>query len=236
MTTRLTVVAMVFVLVIASITPAVAASGVSTSADGVERAGSDPVEESAGEDERERLQTSTAPHIQAQSTTDETTEPSSGERTSLSTETRYVLINTTTSVSHSLQPGAPVADLGVPAGEYLVREYGGQNASTLVDEFTISVNADGDVSRTASRSRVTTTTSHDDDIQVRASVGRDYQGTYAVGKTVTAHRPYPLQAAGFGTDLTLLSLSGEVCAETGRRLKETLAAPVWGAGYANRAG
>jgi hypothetical protein len=58
----------------------------------------------------------------------------------------------------------------------------------------------------------------------------------AVGKTVTDHRPYPLQAAGFGTDLTLLSLSGEVCAETGRRLKETLAAPVWVAGYANRAG
>ena len=184
MPTRLTVVAMVFVLVMASITPAVAASGVSTSADGIERAVSDTVEESTDEEVHERLQTSTALQPHAQSTTDETTEPSSSEGTSAFAETRYVLINTTTGVSHSLQPGEPVADLGVPAGEYLVREYGGQNVSMLVDEFTISVNADGDVSRAASSGRVATTTSHDDDIQVRASVGRDSQGTYAVGKTV----------------------------------------------------
>lgn len=57
-----------------------------------------------------------------------------------------------------------------------------------------------------------------------------------IGREVTGHRPYSMQAIGFGTDLTMLSLSGEVVADTAVRLKETLASPLWVAGYANRAG
>ena len=53
---------------------------------------------------------------------------------------------------------------------------------------------------------------------------------------VTGHRPYPIQAVGFGTDLTLLSLSGEVVADFARRLKGRVAAPLWVAGYANNTG
>lgn len=57
-----------------------------------------------------------------------------------------------------------------------------------------------------------------------------------VGTEVVGHRQYPLQAVGFGTDLTLLSLSGEVLADFSLRLKETLASPLWVAGYANNTG
>lgn len=60
--------------------------------------------------------------------------------------------------------------------------------------------------------------------------------TDGVGKTVTDHRPYPIQAIGFGTDLTILSLSGEVVADFSVRLKETLASPLWVAAYANNTG
>lgn len=54
--------------------------------------------------------------------------------------------------------------------------------------------------------------------------------------TVTEHVQYPVQAVGFGTDLAILSLSGEVVAEYARRLKATLAPPVWVAAYANSHG
>ncbi|WP_121744842.1 neutral/alkaline non-lysosomal ceramidase N-terminal domain-containing protein [Natronorubrum halophilum] len=61
-------------------------------------------------------------------------------------------------------------------------------------------------------------------------------GTPREGRQVTDHRPYPIQAIGFGTDLTILSLSGEVVAEFALRLKETLASPLWVAAYANNTG
>jgi len=63
----------------------------------------------------------------------------------------------------------------------------------------------------------------------------DEDGT-EVGMEVTDHRPYPIQAVGFGTDLTLLSLSGEVVADFSLELKETLESPLWVAGYANNTG
>lgn len=56
------------------------------------------------------------------------------------------------------------------------------------------------------------------------------------GSTVVDRRPYPIQAFGFGTDLTILSLSGEVVADYSLKLKDRLAAPLWVAGYANNTG
>ncbi|MCU4751200.1 neutral/alkaline non-lysosomal ceramidase N-terminal domain-containing protein [Halobacteria archaeon AArc-curdl1] len=64
----------------------------------------------------------------------------------------------------------------------------------------------------------------------------DENGDQTGGTEVTGHRPYPIQAVGFGTDLTLLSLSGEVVADFALELKETLASPLWVAGYANNTG
>lgn len=57
-----------------------------------------------------------------------------------------------------------------------------------------------------------------------------------IGREVTGYRQYPIQAIGFGTDLTLLSLSGEVLAGFSLELKDRLAAPLWVAAYANNTG
>lgn len=57
-----------------------------------------------------------------------------------------------------------------------------------------------------------------------------------VGTTVTEHVEYPIQAVGFGTDLTLLSLSGEVVADFSLQLKDTLASPVWVSAYSGNHG
>ena len=54
--------------------------------------------------------------------------------------------------------------------------------------------------------------------------------------TDVMQRTYPMQAVGFGTDLTLLSLSGEVVADYACRLKTELAGPVWVSAYANSTG
>lgn len=45
--------------------------------------------------------------------------------------------------------------------------------------------------------------------------------------------PYPIQAIGFGGDLTLLALTGEVLVEYSLKLKDRLPGPVWVAGYSN---
>ncbi|WP_255171469.1 neutral/alkaline non-lysosomal ceramidase N-terminal domain-containing protein [Natrononativus amylolyticus] len=74
------------------------------------------------------------------------------------------------------------------------------------------------------------------DVENPVDDGSDGNDGETVGTEVTDHRPYPIQAVGFGTDLTLLSLSGEVVADFSLRLKETLAAPLWVAGYANNTG
>lgn len=47
---------------------------------------------------------------------------------------------------------------------------------------------------------------------------------------------YPLQVVAFGSDLTLLSLSGEVMADYARQLKATLDGPLWVTAYANKCG
>lgn len=52
------------------------------------------------------------------------------------------------------------------------------------------------------------------------------------GEIRTEH-PYPIQGVGFGDDLTLLGLGGEVLVEYALRLKERLPGPVWVAGYTN---
>lgn len=52
------------------------------------------------------------------------------------------------------------------------------------------------------------------------------------GKIPTEYA-YPIQGFGFGDDLTLLGLGGEVLVEYGIQLEETLPGPVWVAGYAN---
>ena len=54
--------------------------------------------------------------------------------------------------------------------------------------------------------------------------------------TRVTHRNYPVQAVGFGSDLTLLSLSGEVVAGYANRLKADLAGPLWVSAYANSVG
>lgn len=45
--------------------------------------------------------------------------------------------------------------------------------------------------------------------------------------------PYPVQAIGFGSDLTVLGLAGEVLVDYSLRLKNELAGDVWVAGYSN---
>lgn len=51
--------------------------------------------------------------------------------------------------------------------------------------------------------------------------------------TIRTEHPYPVQAFGFGDDLTLVGLGGEVLVEYGLQLKERLEGPVWVAAYAN---
>lgn len=51
--------------------------------------------------------------------------------------------------------------------------------------------------------------------------------------TIRTEHPYPVQAFGFGDDLTLVGLGGEVLVEYGLWLKERLSGPVWTVGYAN---
>lgn len=51
--------------------------------------------------------------------------------------------------------------------------------------------------------------------------------------SIATEYPYPVQALGFGTDLTLIRLGGEVLVEYGLQLKESLPGRVWIAGYAN---
>lgn len=63
-----------------------------------------------------------------------------------------------------------------------------------------------------------------------------------VGPEATADDPpastqrYPVQAVGFGTDLTLCSLAGEVVVEYAQRLKDRFAGPLWVAAYSEYAG
>lgn len=45
--------------------------------------------------------------------------------------------------------------------------------------------------------------------------------------------PYPVQAIGFGGDLTMLALTGEVLVGYSLELKERLSGPLWVAGYSN---
>jgi hypothetical protein len=46
--------------------------------------------------------------------------------------------------------------------------------------------------------------------------------------------PYPVQAIGFGTNLTLVSLAGEVPVDYAREIKAALAGDAWVAGYSNQ--
>jgi neutral ceramidase len=45
--------------------------------------------------------------------------------------------------------------------------------------------------------------------------------------------PYPIQAIGFGGDLTMVALTGEVLVGYSLKLKERLGGPLWVAGYSN---
>lgn len=45
--------------------------------------------------------------------------------------------------------------------------------------------------------------------------------------------PYPIQAVGFGGDLTMVALTGEVLVDYSLKLKERLPGPLWVAGYSN---
>jgi len=51
--------------------------------------------------------------------------------------------------------------------------------------------------------------------------------------TDPASREHPIQAVGFGSDLTLLAMAGEPFAEYGIALKERLPGPTWVAGYSH---
>ncbi|WP_247004529.1 hypothetical protein [Halosolutus gelatinilyticus] len=73
--------------------------------------------------------------------------------------------------------------------------------------------------------------------EVRLDVVAPEEGAHnEIGSEVVDHRPYPIQAIGFGTDLAILSLSGEVVAEYSRQLKAEFDAPLWVAAYANNTG
>ena len=52
----------------------------------------------------------------------------------------------------------------------------------------------------------------------------------------TNYQQYPVHAVGFGDDLTMLSLAGEVCAEYSLTLKERFDAPLWISAYSQTAG
>lgn len=52
------------------------------------------------------------------------------------------------------------------------------------------------------------------------------------GEIATEH-PYPMQAFGFGDDLTLVGLGGEVLVDYARQLKGEFPGPTWVAAYAN---
>lgn len=52
------------------------------------------------------------------------------------------------------------------------------------------------------------------------------------GELLRRH-PYPIQAVGFGGDLTLLALTGEVLVGYSLTLKDRLPGPLWVAGYSN---
>ena len=51
--------------------------------------------------------------------------------------------------------------------------------------------------------------------------------------SVRTEFPYPVQAIGFGSDLTMLGLAGEVLADYSLRLKREIEGDVWVAGYSN---
>ncbi|XVH33163.1 hypothetical protein ACNS7O_16430 (plasmid) [Haloferacaceae archaeon DSL9] len=51
--------------------------------------------------------------------------------------------------------------------------------------------------------------------------------------TIRTEHPYPIQAFGFGDDLTVVGLGGEVLVEYALELKARLDGPLWVAGYAN---
>jgi len=52
--------------------------------------------------------------------------------------------------------------------------------------------------------------------------------------TIDAERPYPIQVIGFGDDLTMLGLPGEVVVDYSVRIKAALEGNVWVAGYSNK--
>lgn len=52
------------------------------------------------------------------------------------------------------------------------------------------------------------------------------------GRLPRSH-PYPIQAIGFGGDLTMVALTGEVLVGYSLKLKERLPGPLWVAGYSN---
>lgn len=51
--------------------------------------------------------------------------------------------------------------------------------------------------------------------------------------SIRTNNLYPIRAFGFGDDLTLVGLGGEVLVEYGLQLKERLDGPIWTVGYAN---
>jgi hypothetical protein len=51
--------------------------------------------------------------------------------------------------------------------------------------------------------------------------------------SIPTEYPYPIQAIGFGTDLTLVGMAGEVFAEYALQLKAEHDGPLWVAGYSN---
>lgn len=139
------------------------------------------------------------------STVDEESTPEPTTANDTEPDRRYTLINTSTGVSFALEPGAPLADLGVPAGEYLVREYNRTDDGEEVRTFTVTVAADGTVERTASESTdgwgAETTTHSDSNLEVRPTVGFDYDN-YPAGSTVNV-------------SLSVVNTSGELPAPVG---------------------
>lgn len=77
-----------------------------------------------------------------------------------------------------------------------------------------------------------------DELEARVSGGDDRQAERLLDELdqegdVRTTFPYPVQAIGFGDDLTMLGLAGEVLVDYSLEIKDALEGDVWVAGYTN---
>lgn len=99
---------------------------------------------------------------------------------------QYSLINTTSGAVFTLAPGKPLDDVAVPAGEYRVRNTTHRSDhDSQTSYFRARVDSDGSVTRIDADSDATIgTLDTDDSIEIRATIGYDYDDPYSSDGTV----------------------------------------------------